>query len=482
MKHLLTSISLLVLIFILSGCGGNASLQAGSNITTAKEMVAQHRVNEKDSQGNTPLHHAAEKGNIDIAKYLIKHGADLNAQGTYVGTPLHYAVWSDQFEMTKLLVESGANIHARNTNGSHPIHYGASFGRTSFIKYLLSKGANIEAKDNFKSTPLLYAAMNGRLDSVKYLVENNANIEAKNTDGTTPLIWAIAHPKVVEYLLEVGANPTVRDNKGKTAAQNAQTNIQAYANLMQYPVYKKMVDDWKSSERLLSQGSNPQAKKTKEAFNVAELEGTIRSYENFLANYPNSIYSTKAKGEIKRKKDVIKANPQRQKEILKKVQTFLKKKDVDGLMKYANENDDVMEFARNNPSIYLLFTGPKILPVGKILQYKKKGISDNVISSKIKSNNKPYRNYSLDEISTLIDLGMSDTLLQAMLDVTTAYEKENRQYQAQQKMIRQQQKLQRKQSNTSYQPQQNLQQQSGGNTIMQEAGKEVIKGLIKNLF
>lgn len=235
-----------------------------------------------------------------------------------------------------------------------------------------------------------------------------------------------------------------------------------------------------------NQGTNNQLTQMKEAFEKAKQENTVRGYENFIASYPNSYYEAEAKQLAEQKRIANKNNPELKAKILKNVEMYLQKKDPDGLMKYARENPEVMEFARDNPSIYLLFTGPKELQVGKILQYKKKGIKDSVLVSKIKANNQPYKNYSLDEISALVDLGVSDTIMQAMLDVTTAYERENREYKAQQERIEQQRQLQERQAKQVYQQsrqtQTQQQQKSAGDEVMEEVGKEVLKGLINNLF
>jgi len=231
-----------------------------------------------------------------------------------------------------------------------------------------------------------------------------------------------------------------------------------------------------------NQKTDTQLASMKEAFEKAKQDNTVKAYEGYIAQYPHSFYEANARELIAKKKQENKDNPELKKRIIKNVKMYLEAKDVDGLMKYADDNPEVKEFARDHPAIYLLFTGPKELQVGKILHYKKQGIKDPVLVSKIRANNKPYRNYTLDEISVLAELGVSDAIMQAMLDITTTYEKENRQHQAEVERLRQQRQLQQQQTKSVYQQPQQTQQNSAGSEAAKEIGSEVLKGLIKNLF
>lgn len=80
-------------------------------------------VNEKDSDGRTPLHWAASYGHLDIVKELLKHNAKVNEKNNRGWTPLHYAAYygfldiikelidySDLSTMVGPAVESGNNI------------------------------------------------------------------------------------------------------------------------------------------------------------------------------------------------------------------------------------------------------------------------------------------------------------------------------------------------------------------------------------
>jgi ankyrin repeat protein len=45
---------------------------------------------------------------VPLCEFLLKHGADVNAQDIQFKTALHYAIQEHRFETTKLLLEHGA--------------------------------------------------------------------------------------------------------------------------------------------------------------------------------------------------------------------------------------------------------------------------------------------------------------------------------------------------------------------------------------
>lgn len=52
------------------------------------EILLQHgaNVNAKNDYGKTPLHEAAEEGDIDTVELLLRYGADVNTRDNFVGS------------------------------------------------------------------------------------------------------------------------------------------------------------------------------------------------------------------------------------------------------------------------------------------------------------------------------------------------------------------------------------------------------------
>ncbi len=72
----------------------------------------EHHINEC-WRGNTALHKASEKGNVEMANVLISCKANVEARNTSkLQTPLLLAT---TLQVVKLLVDNGANIHHRDS-------------------------------------------------------------------------------------------------------------------------------------------------------------------------------------------------------------------------------------------------------------------------------------------------------------------------------------------------------------------------------
>ncbi len=104
-------------------------------------------VNVKDKDGNTALHEAAIKGYLDIVRWLIGNGADVNVENSDGGdTALHLAALHGHTDVVKVLIWNGADLNDKH-NGYTALHYAASCGYVEIVKDLLENGADLNAKD-----------------------------------------------------------------------------------------------------------------------------------------------------------------------------------------------------------------------------------------------------------------------------------------------------------------------------------------------
>uniref|UniRef100_A0A2P2L4F5 Uncharacterized protein MANES_01G033000 n=1 Tax=Rhizophora mucronata TaxID=61149 RepID=A0A2P2L4F5_RHIMU len=74
-------------------------------------------VHARDYDSRTPLHVASLHGWIDVAKCLIDHGADVNAQDRWKNTPLADAEGAKKHNMIEFLTSYGGLSYGQN--GSH---------------------------------------------------------------------------------------------------------------------------------------------------------------------------------------------------------------------------------------------------------------------------------------------------------------------------------------------------------------------------
>lgn len=96
------------------------------------------------------------------------------------------------FFYTKLSKIFSQNIiNLPNKYGITPLHYACYFGCNKVIDLLLDLGANINSQDNEGNTPLHYAINTGNLKTVKKLLVRGANKYIKRIDDKTPYETAL---------------------------------------------------------------------------------------------------------------------------------------------------------------------------------------------------------------------------------------------------------------------------------------------------
>lgn len=100
-----------------------------------------------DGHGNTPLHWAAFKNEIDCVSILLEYDADPNARALPSGwTPLHDAAYSNSKESIALLVGSGAEVDARANSGATPLCFAAQEDAAGAAKLLIERGADLATR------------------------------------------------------------------------------------------------------------------------------------------------------------------------------------------------------------------------------------------------------------------------------------------------------------------------------------------------
>ncbi|KAJ4457529.1 putative ankyrin 2; brain [Paratrimastix pyriformis] len=157
-----------------------------------------------DSRGNTPVHSAARKGDIEVLLLLLERQADALSQTNDNGdTPLHCAAINGELGCIKLLLGRGAPI-LPNSNGDSPLHLVAQSAEEECARYLLDHGAEIDAQNADGNTPLHLACHEdpsaenpqARLNLVRMLLERGACISIRNQAGRTP--FEFSHPSCHE--------------------------------------------------------------------------------------------------------------------------------------------------------------------------------------------------------------------------------------------------------------------------------------------
>ena len=162
---------------------------------------------------------AARAAAIEVLRFLISAGADLNARTPVNETPLMLA--SFFFDESQQSTGRAFERHERA------------------VRLLAESGADLE-NHAYHYTPLAYAAYQGNERVVHYLIQRGARVNADATGGgtyiNTPLMMAAiqGHERIVRTLLQAGADADVRVYGGHTAAEfAAKHNHSAVAQILQ---------------------------------------------------------------------------------------------------------------------------------------------------------------------------------------------------------------------------------------------------------
>ena len=165
--------------------------------------------NSQDDIERTPLYFAIFKGNIEIVKELLINGAEVDKQ-TYGVTPFLNALNLERIDIAKILLKHGANIDAIINSsywygGCTSLHEAAGHGKLEKVLFLLNHNANINAVGVHKRTPLHVATMFGSAEVIQTLLLYGANANLKDEN----LLTAFQYVSVEEGLnifLEYGTS------------------------------------------------------------------------------------------------------------------------------------------------------------------------------------------------------------------------------------------------------------------------------------
>jgi uncharacterized protein len=90
----------------------------------------------KNAMRVTALHSASARGDVRIARLLLDHGADANAQQEGGYRPLHAAAQGGNVELAAVLLDHGADPSLGRDDGETPIETAAALGNDEVASLL----------------------------------------------------------------------------------------------------------------------------------------------------------------------------------------------------------------------------------------------------------------------------------------------------------------------------------------------------------
>jgi cytohesin len=190
-------------------------LRAGADVKAANEF------------GATPLYAAAGNSDPAMVKKLLAAGADANAALLSGETPLIEAAGHGNLDTVRALLAAKADPNGKDGKGGQTaLMWAVQQGQDPVVEELLRAGADVNLASKSGFTPLMFAAQRGDVgaqgdvDTARILIRAGAKVnEVQPKFGVTPLIIASAmvHPKMVELLLDNGADANVKESIGYTS-------------------------------------------------------------------------------------------------------------------------------------------------------------------------------------------------------------------------------------------------------------------------
>ncbi|KAF4441559.1 ankyrin, partial [Fusarium albosuccineum] len=157
--------------------------------------------NLQDKGGRTPLSRAAENGNVSVVLLLLESGdIDANRRDRDGQTAvsraaknghtnivqllsgkdtvtLHSLVREGDLELLKFIIDCGYNVNFLDDQGHTALHNAIVSRQLDIARQLISSGADVSAKNLDGTTPLCLAVQHELRDFVELLLENSASME-----------------------------------------------------------------------------------------------------------------------------------------------------------------------------------------------------------------------------------------------------------------------------------------------------------------
>lgn len=164
-------------------------------------------INEKDEEGVTMMHLAANFGNAELIETLIAKGGDVNEEDDCGRKPIHFAAMGNKREIAKVLIEEGIDIDPKTNGGYTPLHYACLMDGEAVVRELINRGVDVNPVNRFGITPMYYANgiikkvlenQGGKIkDKLGEITSEIENMKEKRQESVDRIMQPIMKEKVV---------------------------------------------------------------------------------------------------------------------------------------------------------------------------------------------------------------------------------------------------------------------------------------------
>lgn len=201
-----------------------------------------------DKKGYTVLHYACKRPSLEIVKYLIESGYDINSitNNEQCKSVLESSIIGGDIEIVDYLINNGADINYQNNQGFSALHVAIEQNRTYLAIYLILKHINFNAIDKNGCTALHVASKLGNLTVIETLLDKGANGSILDSNGYTPLHYAILDGNIESIDIILETHPKLLKIKTKNnflpsdfARMNDQLDAEQLLNAYEEDIFDK---------------------------------------------------------------------------------------------------------------------------------------------------------------------------------------------------------------------------------------------------
>ncbi|XP_071864941.1 no mechanoreceptor potential C isoform X2 [Bombus fervidus] len=179
-----------------------------------------------DGKGKIPLLLAVEAGNQSMCRELLAQQApdQLRATTTKGDSALHLAARRRDIDMVRILVDYGATVDMQNGDGQTALHIASAEGDETLVKYFYGVRASASITDHQDRTPMHLAAENGHASIIELLADKfKASIFERTKDGSTLMHIASlnGHSECATMLFKKGVYLHMPNKRGARSIHTA---------------------------------------------------------------------------------------------------------------------------------------------------------------------------------------------------------------------------------------------------------------------
>ena len=255
LREVTMRILLVVLLFTIAVQGLASALRnqvqslVGKRLTSSLAIIG--KINAVDEHGRSALSYAAELGDLQLVKFLVTNGANVDKEDKSRLLPFEYAVreaeinnTNQQFMIVSYLLEKTSGVYT-DERGWPALNWAILAGNLQRVKEVISNGAKVKytvlshRARTFEVAKLMndqkiidyllsvwgsaifeYDIRDGLCAKIKEILDRGFDVNATDDKGETLLHKSVKYrsgsEEIVDLLLEYGANPNAVDNKGRT--------------------------------------------------------------------------------------------------------------------------------------------------------------------------------------------------------------------------------------------------------------------------